>query len=85
MVLATTQQYLRFITIGGIQTQINHLPGSVVTMAMHEKQLLVVYKRAGGLFIVLLVLLYLIIIIFYYYCFSFIARKLFYLEVIILV
>ncbi|XP_065655178.1 WD repeat and HMG-box DNA-binding protein 1 isoform X2 [Hydra vulgaris] len=48
VILATTQQYLRFFTISGIQTQVCHLPGSVVTMAVHDKQLLIVYNRAIG-------------------------------------
>lgn len=42
---ATSALLLRLFTIGGVQKEIFSLPGSVVSMAGHGEQLLIVYHR----------------------------------------
>ncbi|XP_049622982.1 WD repeat and HMG-box DNA-binding protein 1 [Suncus etruscus] len=45
---ATSALLLRLFTIGGVQKEIFSLPGSVVSMAGHGEQLLIVYHRGTG-------------------------------------
>ncbi|XP_004601816.2 WD repeat and HMG-box DNA-binding protein 1 [Sorex araneus] len=45
---ATNALLLRLFTIGGVQKEIFSLPGSVVSMAGHGEQLLIVYHRGTG-------------------------------------
>jgi len=47
--LATSQNFVRILSVGGMQTQIFRLAGPVVSMAMHDKQLYIVYHKAAGL------------------------------------
>lgn len=46
---ATNERLVRVFSISGSQTQLLSLHGPVVSMAMHEKQLLIFYLKSGGM------------------------------------
>ena len=46
--VATDERLLRVLSISGTQLQLFTLPGPVVSLAMHDKQILLVYHSAGG-------------------------------------
>jgi len=46
---ATSLQFLRIFTVAGVQSQLLYLPGNIVTMAMINKKLMVVYHKGAGI------------------------------------
>ena len=45
--VATDQQYVRFITTGGVQTEIRSIGGPIVSLAANDEYLLIAYHQSG--------------------------------------
>ena len=48
--VATDARLLRIFTVGGLQYQLLSIPGPIVSMAMSETQILIVYHQGTGEF-----------------------------------
>eukprot|EP00111_Clytia_hemisphaerica_P001219 TCONS_00003478-protein len=47
--VATSKRLLRVFTVGGVQLQLVQMPGPVVSIALHEKEMILLYHKSTGL------------------------------------